>query len=324
MEPFHSLPWLLEKNDPGVRYAALRDLVEPPKNQSELAAAQKEAYSKGKIGEVLNHMDPEGYWRKPGAGYNPKYFSGVWSLILLSQLGASVDDDPQIKRACEYYLNHAFTTDHSLSYNGTPSGTVDCLQGNMCMALTRLGCSDDRLAQTYEWMARSVIGDNVKYYAYKCGPKFACGANGKKPCAWGAVKVLLALGNLPKDNRTKNITKAIKMGAEFLLSTDPLKANYPTRTNTKPNKGWWKFGFPVFYMTDILQIAEALGSIGYGHDPRLKDTLDYIRSKQDDIGRWLLEYDYSGKTWGSYGEKGQPNKWVTYRVLKLLKSLDNN
>ncbi len=321
---FSSLPWLLETHDAGVRYLALRDLVGLPSQNPELLKAKKEAYTYGQIGQVLQHMNPEGYWVKPGAGYNPKYTSAVWSLIHLSQLGASVGDDPQISRACEYYLNYAFTKDHSLSINGVPSGTVNCLEGNMCAALTLLGCSDARLEQSYTWMAQSVLGDGIKYYAYTCGPNFACGANGKKPCAWGAVKVLLAFGTLPENKRTPVIKKAIKAGAEFLLSTDPVKADYPTRTNSKPSKDWWKFGFPVYYITDILQVAEALVSAGYGGDPRLKNTLEYINSKQDTEGRWHLEYDYAGKTWGNYGEKGKPNKWITYRALKMLKNFKGN
>lgn len=319
-----ALPWLLEKSDPGVRYLALRDLTEPSPDSAELSSARKEAYSHGHIGEVLKHMATEGYWRKPGAGYNPKYFSGVWSLILLSQLGASVRDDPRIKKACGYYLHHAFTKDHSLSSNGVPSGTVSCLEGNMCLALTLLGCTDDRLSQTYDWMAGSITGEGVKYYAYTCGPDFACGVNGKKPCAWGAVKVLLALGKLPKNQRTPRINNAIKMGIDFLLGTDPVKAEYPTRTNSEPNRSWWKFGFPVFYITDILQLVEAVISAGYGKDPRLKNTIEYIKSKQDSEGRCLLEYDYSGKTWVSFGQKHKPSKWVTYRVLKILKALSDN
>jgi len=31
---------------------------------------------------------------------------------------------------------------------------------------------------------------------------------------------------------------------------------------------------------------------------------------------------YIGKTWGRFGQKGKPNKWVAYRALKLLKSLE--
>ena len=316
-----ALSWLLEKNDPGVRYLAVRDLAVVPPDDSEMKAAKREAYTHGQIAGVLKYINPEGYWQRPGPGYNPKYTSTVWSLILLSQLGASVDDDPRIKKACEYYLDHAFTKDHSLSSNGTPSGTVNCLEGNMCLALTLLGCTDSRLSQTYEWMAGSILGNGVKYYAYTCGPDFACGVNGKKPCAWGAVKVLLALAKLPQNKRTPNIKKAVKAGVDFLLGTDPLKADYPARTDSKPNRSWWKFGFPVFYVTDILQIAEAIVTAGYGKDPRLKNTIEYIQRKQDQQGRWLLEYDYSGKTWGNFGRKGEPNKWVTYRALKMLKSL---
>lgn len=316
-----SLQWLLENDNPCVRYLALRDLAGESLDSKDFLTVKKEAYIRGPIAEILKQMNPDGYWQKPGAGYNPKYTSAVWSLILLSQLGASADEDERIKKACEYYLDHAFTKDHSLSSNGTPSGTVHCLEGNMCLALTILGITDNRLDQTYEWMARSVIGDGVTYYAYTCGPNFACGANGKKPCAWGAVKVLLALGNLPKNKRTPVIKKAIQAGVDFLLGTDPVKAEYPTSYNTPPNRDWWLFGFPLFYITDILQIAEAVVSVDRGKDPRLKNTIEYIKSKQDDKGRWNLEYSYAGKTWGDYGEKGKPNKWVTYRALKVLKSL---
>lgn len=319
-----SLSWLLESNNPGVRYLALRDLVSLPLDSPELIKAKQDAYKHGQIGEVLESMDQKGYWEKPGPGYNPKYTSTVWALILLSQLGAAADDDLRIRHACEYYLDHAFTPYHSLSSNGIPSGTVNCLEGNMCLALTLLGCTDTRLTQTYEWMARSVIGDQVKYFAYTCGPNFVCGANGKKSCAWGAVKVMLAFGLLPEGKRTPIIKKAIKKGVDFLFSTDPLRADYPTRTDAKPSRDWWKFGFPVFYITDLLQNIEALASVGYGKDKGLINTIAFIKSKQDNQNRWALEYDYNGKTWGDFGEKHKPSKWVTYRVLKVLKMVEGS
>jgi hypothetical protein len=33
-----------------------------------------------------------------------------------------------------------------------------------------------------------------------------------------------------------------------------------------------------------------------------------------------MEYDYTGKTWVDFGPKKQPNKWVTYRALRVLKT----
>jgi hypothetical protein len=73
-------------------------------------------------------------------------------------------------------------------------------------------------------------------------------------------------------------------------------------------------------VTDILQIIEALAALGYGRDPRLANALHLIRQKQDDQGRWALDYDYTGKTWSDFGQKKQPNPWVSLRALRVLKS----
>jgi hypothetical protein len=159
----------------------------------------------------------------------------------------------------------------------------------------------------------------LRYYAGKCGPNFACGSNNKLPCAWGAVKVMLAFSKLPKQKRTPLINKAIDIGVNFLFSSDPAKADYPCGYSKNPSGNWWKFGFPVFYVTDLLQNVEALVGLGHGNDPRLVEALKIVREKQDEQGRWLLDYDYTGKTWVDFGAKKQPNKWVTLRALQALK-----
>ena len=46
----------------------------------------------------------------------------------------------------------------------------------------------------------------------------------------------------------------------------------------------------------------------------------WVQSKQDSQGRWALEYDYAGKTWGQFGPKRQPNKWVTLRAVSALRA----
>lgn len=326
--PTQTLDWLLGKDMPGTRYLALRNVMRLPEHDSELQKAREEAHRNGPIAQVLENMQPDGFWVRPGAGYNPKYRSAVWSLILLAQMGASIQMDERIKLACNYMLDHSLTKLGQFSANGTPSETIDCLQGNICYAMLELGCNDPRLVKAFDWMARSVTGEGIapitdrdaeeRYYAYKCGPVFACGVNGKSACAWGAVKVMLAFSRLPKENRTPAIDRAIKTGVDFLFSVDPFKANYPVRVGDKPSRNWWKFGFPVFYITDLLQNVEALASLGYGEDPRLKNSVNYIQSRQDEQGRWPLEYEYNGKTWIDSGAKGQPSKWVTIRALKVL------
>lgn len=326
------LDWLLEPDSPGVRYLALRDLVKLAPDDPELVEARQAAHTQGPIASILAQMHPEGYWSEPGPGYYPKYLSTVWSLVLLSQLGASVALDERIGRACAYLLDAGLASHGQFTVNGAPSGTADCLQGNLSEALVVLGYEDPRLDLAFEWMARSVTGEGVapmsekdaplRYYAGKCGPNFACGSNDKKPCAWGAAKVMLALGRWPTARRTPLIEHAIRQGVDFLFSVDPATAEYPSGYAPKPSGNWWKFGFPVFYVTDLLQIVEALVGLGYRNDPRLANALALIDRKKDAQGRWALEYDYAGKTWVDFGPKMQPNKWVTLRALRVLQAVE--
>ena len=260
------------------------------------------------------------------------YTGTIWAVILLAQLGATIDMDKRIATACAYILDHSLTKYGHFSANGLPSGNLDCLQGGLCGALLEMGCTDPRLEKAYELMARLVTGEGIapatdrkaplRFNAVKAGPVFACNGTAQKPCAWGAVKVMLAFGKLPVQKRTPLMNDAIKIGVDFLFSKDPAVADYPLghspKPTGKPSANWWKFGFPNFMVSDILQNAEALARLGYGKDRRLVNAVQIIRDKQDDHGRWLMERNYAGKTWGDFGPKKQPNKWVTLRARRVL------
>jgi len=330
--PSATLDWLLEPQDPAVRALALRDLLRRPAGDDELEAAQEAAMASKPIAAILDAMQPEGFWVKGGPGYSPKYRSSVWALLLLAQLGASAARDERIARACAYYLDHALAPAGQVSYNGAPGGSFDCLQGNMCWALLELGFDDPRLDSAFDWMARTVTGEGLapvtdrnaamRYYSYKCGPDFACGANNGLSCAWGATKVMLAFSGIPEGRRTQLIGRALDRGVEFLLGAgterDPSAAPWPNGNGGEPSRNWWTFGFPVFYVTDLLQVAEALTALGQGGHPRLAGTLEVILNKRDEQGRWPLEYRYGSKTWGDFGRQGEPSKWVTLRASRVL------
>src|SRR5512135_102106 len=100
-----STDWLLESSNIGVRFLAMRDLIKA--GAKELDSAKKEAHQEGPIAVVLSKMKKEGYWERPGAGYQPTYFGTAWSVILLAQLGASIELDERISIACSYLLDHS-------------------------------------------------------------------------------------------------------------------------------------------------------------------------------------------------------------------------
>mgnify|MGYP001821863544 FL=1 len=326
-----SLDWLLEvdKVNPGVRYFALADLLDRPDDDADLLSARQDVMEHGPVPVLLANQEAEGCWVEPGPGYSPKYRGSVWQIIFLAQLAAD-GNHPRVKAGCDYLLDHAISRHGAFSMNGNPSGQIHCLEGNLAAAMIDLGwLGDARLEATLDWLARSVTGEgiapaterkaDVRYLrSGNSGPGFTCSANDHLPCAWGAVKAMLALSKVPEEKRTPAMKAAIERGVDFLLGVDPATAEYPMGYIEKPNRSWFRFGYPIGYVTDVLQNLEVLTTLGCANDPRLANAIDLLLSKGDNQGRWKMEYSYNGKTWVDIEEKGQPSKWVTLRALRVL------
>ncbi len=327
------LPWLLEPDSvqPAIRYFALRQLLDRPEEDSEVRETQKAVMSSGPVPVILAAQEPEGYWEKPEHVYYSKYRGTAWQVIFLAQLGAK-GDDPIVRKGCEYVLTHAIASHGGFSPTRVPSVFVHCLAGNLGAALIDLGwLGDERLQRALEWQARMITGEGIagaesrdtaeRYYKSGTpGPLFACSGNASLPCAWGGVKAMLALSRVPPARRTPAMKAAIEAGVSFLLSCDPAVADYPAGYSSKPSSSWFKFGYPIGYVTDVLQNLEALAGLGYAQDPRLAHALELVKGKQDEQGRWRLEYTYNGKMWVDIETKGKPSKWITLRALRVLKA----
>jgi len=325
------LPWLLEQDpvNPSIRFLTLTNILDRPFDDHEVIQSRTEGMKTGPIPVILDAMDPEGYWVQPGLGYYPKYRGSVWQIVFLAQLGAD-GSHSKIQKACNYILENTPSKHGGFSMNGFPSGSIHCLEGNLAAALIALGMyGDPRLDRALDWLARSVTGAGISLSDQKkapvrylrsgnSGPGFLCSANDHLPCAWGAVKAMSGLMAIPESERSDSADQALKTGVEFLFSTDPAQADYPMGYSTKPNRSWFKFGFPVAYVTDVLQNLDVLTFLGFGADERLASGMQLLLDKQDKDGRWPLEYTYNGKTWIDIEERKQPSKWVTYRALKVL------
>lgn len=321
------LPWLLEPDNPGVRYFALTDLLDRPRDDPEVVAAKRAINGSRPVRAILDAMQPEGYWENPGPGYAPKYRGTVWSVIFLDQLGAD-ETDPRVRRACEYVLTHSQAPNGGFGAAGgfrrerpPNSSAIHCLNGNLLRALLGFGyAAHEGVQRAIEWQARSITGDGFDEY-YKSGtsgPGFACVANCGKPCAWGAIKALGALARVPKRLCRAPVKKALRVGVEFLLSREPARANYPAGDG-RISSSWFKLGFPSGYVADVLQNLEVLVELGHARDRRLNHAVKWLLSKQELHGRWKNQYSYSGKLWQDIEPQGGVSKWVTLRACRVLK-----
>ena len=300
-------------------------------NSPQVRQAKAAAMDADPIKSILAAQDPAGWWVKPGPGYGPKYLGTVWQVIFLDQLGAD-GSHPQVARACDYLLDWCPSGSGGFAASAVskeaqppPSAVIHCLNGNLLRALIGFGRFDDeRVQAAVDWAGRAITGEGVsRWYATgTSGPGFACAANERQPCAWGAVKELGALARIPGRRRTPLVRRAIDVGVAFLFSRDPAVADYPMAWgNTKPNASWFKPGFPIGYVSDVLQTLEVLAELGHARDPRLTAALAWLEAGQNAQGRWVNRYAYNGKTWMDIERQGQVSKWVTLRACSVLRAV---
>ena len=315
--------WLLERDDdnPSVRYFALSDLLGKPDDDLELIQAEAQIMSSGPVPAILENQSPEGFWVKPGGGYTPSYRGTIWQIMFLAWFGADPTNE-RVRKGCEYVLTHSVASTGAFSMNRKPipSKVIHCLNGDLTAALMRLGhANDPRIQAAIDWTVSAIIGrEHMRFYkSGTSGPGFCCGYNAGLPCAWGAVKTLKGLNEIPEDNRTPVIENAIHQTAAFLLGRDPSEADYAYVERV--NRTWFQFGFPLSYRSDVLEVLEALGDAGNAEDPRLGNAKEFVRSKRDSQGRWEMEKTLNGKMWFNVEQKGQPSKWITLRALRALK-----
>lgn len=323
-------PWLLDEGAPAVRQLALRRLLDRPADDPEVVAAGSAAMRSDPIAAILAAQDPAGWWVRPGSSYLPKYSSTVWNLVFLDQLGAD-GSDPRIRAACAYLLDHAQAENGGFGVGSAggrrppPSSAIHCLNGNLLRALIGFGWLDDeRIGRSIDWQAAAITGEgDIRFYKSSLpGPGFRCGANEGLPCAWGATKAVLALARIPPERRAAHVRDALDAGIAFLLSRDPAVADYPMGWgNTKPNGSWFRLGFPSGYVTDVLQVLEALVEAGAAGDPRLGRAIGWLLGQQDAQGRWANRYAYAGKMIVDIDQPGAPSRWVTLRACRVLKAV---
>jgi hypothetical protein len=298
--------WLLEEDNPSVRYLTLRTIMEQPEDHREAVAAKQSIMRSGPAPAILAAQHDDGYWVKPGTGYRPKYQGTVWQLMFLAHLAAD-GSDGRVGKACEYVLTHSRDKNGAFSVTGVPSAAIECLNGNLVHAFYRLGRGGDERVQGAVQQLCALISRR----------HFQCQANDRLPCAWGAVKALLAFSAIPKEERSDEVKAAIDEGADFLLSRNLAVADYPYRERI--NSNWFKFGFPLSYGSNVLEALQVLAELGYGARPVLTDALRLTLSKQDSLGRWKMETSLNGKMWADIEAKGKPSKWVTLQAVQMLK-----
>jgi hypothetical protein len=320
-----STSWLLERDNPSVRYFTLIDIRDKSENDPEAAKAKEEIMKVGLVPEILTKQNTKGYWENPESLYSAKYKGTVWQLMILAELGAD-KEHKSVEKACEFILENSQDPESggfsmhlsSKTGGGRHSEVIPCLTGNMVWSLIRLGyLEDSRVKQGIHWITTyqrfdDGIADPAKGWPYD---RFEI-CWGKHSCHMGVVKSLKALAEIPAERRSKDVINTIEKGTEYMLVHHIYKRSHDLSRVSKP--GWLRFGFPLMYQTDVLEVLGILTKLGC-KDRRMQEAVDLVVSKQDDQGRWKLENTFNDRFQVEIEEKGKPSKWVTLKAVTSLK-----
>jgi hypothetical protein len=132
----------------------------------------------------------------------------------------------------------------------------------------------------------------------------------------GVVKALKALAEIPPKQRSESVRKTLASGVEYLLQHSIYRRSHGRHRVAM--KEWLLFGFPLMWNTDALEILGILTRLGC-RDPRMREAVDLVLSKQDSQGRWKLQSTFNGRFVVNIERAGHPSKWVTLHALRVLK-----
>jgi len=309
-----AVEWLLEEDQPVVRYFALTELLGRKPSDSDARETHDSIARKGWAAEILKLQSPDGRWqsRPEGSLYGPKYTATNWMALILSDFGLT-KTNPQIRKVARLYFKEWMSP--------PPKDNIFkdevCIVGNTARMLTRFGYADDqRVGRLFDRLVEDQKEDGG-WHCFKSDTGTLDGWEG-----------MAAFAALPKQLRTRSIRRSIERGAEFYLERRLYDDGEPRYAP------WLRFHYPNHYYYDILVGMDVLTRLGYAGDRRLKPALKMLDDKLMPGGVWALDRIHPDLAPGAkyslrrkprrfaLERQGKPSKWITLRALIVKKRVD--
>jgi hypothetical protein len=300
------LPWLLEPEDPAVRYWTLRDLLDRPSDDAAVRDAWTSIASGSPVADLLAAQKPDGYWVKRDF-YLPKHSGTFWVLIVLADLGLTAEVEG-VQRGCEYLF--AFQREHGgfcrrrrvqgrgivWDEQGSP-----CTHARIVRLLLQFGYADDsRTRAALGWVLDTQRDDGMWH----------CRQDDRHGCLRATLDVLRAAVLDPATAAELAISRAAEVVCALLMERRMGRFHVPDL--------WTVLEYPYFGYS-VLGALDVLGRLGYGQEePKVAAALEYVLSRQRLDGTWPLDGTPRRPPF-DVGQPGQPNKWLTLDALRVIK-----
>ncbi len=322
------LDWMLNQDNPSIRYAVLKEILEEKKLDDEyrriFSSAEIKALLDSSVDGILGDREK----------FDIFYHGTMWCFAEAVERGLDIRTGI-VKKTADYIIEKSQLPSGGFTLNWNPQTELACRTGDMVRYLIKAGYRGETVDKGISWIIRnqrhdggwlhcpiSGFTDSFKLMLFKKPGKGLERENNRnvKSCFYATASCLSAL--LEYGREKKDYSENIINGTEFFLRQKIYldRNNRPVKTRKYWNRDFRLLGYPVMAQYDVLYGLLITARAGMMGDPRSGKAFNLLMSKQNSDGTWNLENAQTGMLFGNgKAPTGEKNPWVTLNVLRMLK-----
>ncbi len=297
-----TVAWLLESDEPALRYQVERDLLDSP--QERLTTLRDDIPRRGWGKFLLDQQKEDGGWGRDA--YGPKWTCTHYVAYELLQLGFP-PGHPRLNVAVSGLLSHPRGADGGVNYAKTVAYSDVCINGTLLAVAAYFEIQHEALPRIVEFVLDCQLSNGAWNSEFRNGE-----TQGSLHTTFAVVEGLWRYLQSYYDSTAQ---QALQRGLSFMLDE---KLITPHSTKERLRDELYTFSFPARYKFDVLRGLDLLREIGYPYELRMKPAIEAILAKSTANGRWRPAVQ-SGQTYGRIEGDAIESRWNTLRALRVLK-----
>ena len=301
------IDWLLD-GDVSIQYQVHRDLL-----ATERRDLRERIATEGWGAQFLSFRKKDGHWGR--AFYQPKWISTHYTLLDLKHLGIS-SVHGEIRESVNIIVKDTKGADGGINPSKTINQSDVCLNGMFMNYASYFGVNEGDLQSIVDFLIREQMPDGG----------FNCEANRKTVVHSSLHSTISVLEGILEyvvngySYRVSDLKRIEEQARAFILLHKLFRSDH---TGKIIDKRMLMLSYPSRWRYDILRALDYFQFAGVEYDPRMQDALDVLKKKRRKDGKWPVQAKHPGQTHFDMEKTGEPSRWNTLRVLRVLKHFDN-
>src|SRR6266496_4846931 len=268
--------WLLESDDPSIRYLTLTEILDRPSDSKEALAAKKQIPNGPIVKTLLEDQKPDG-----GFEVHPyqKWTGAHWRLVSLVELGVPPGFRPAVK-ATDLVLKWLLGEAHLGNVPRINGLYRRCAsqEGNALAVCSHLGIAQDPRVRG---LAESLMKWQWPDGGWNCDRREEASHssfNESLSTLWGLVEYYHATGDIAVRESAEKVTEFFLKHRVF-RSCRTGEERRPETFHSKVRRSIHSFTelhYPLYWHYDILQALTILHRAGKLGDPRTREAIELV------------------------------------------------